>query len=206
MRRWWALAVLATAQSVLVLDDTIVNVALASIQDDLGGSTAGLAWVVNGYILAFAGRLLLGGRLADLLGRRRVFVVGMALFGVASLLCGLARSEAMPIAARVLQGTGSALVAPAALALVLGVFPDPVERARAVGLSGGLAALGGTPGRPGAPGRGCGRVHDRRSNHARTDGGGSRPRRLRQVSGGPPGSDARQGQEICAWSWSSSST
>lgn len=145
-RRWRALAVLASAQFVLLLDDTIVNVALDTIREELGSSTAGLAWVVNGYLLASAGLLLLGGRLADLLGRRRIFTVGMALFGTASLVCGLAPSEAVLIAGRVGQGVGAALVGPAALALVLGVFTDPAERAKAVGLFGGLAALGGTVG------------------------------------------------------------
>ena len=145
-RRWKALTVLGAAHFMLLLDDTIVNVALPSIGEDLDLGPVGLAWVVNGYVLAFAGLLLLGGRLADLLGRRKVFVIGMALFGAASLLSGIANDGALLIGARVLQGVGAALVGPAALALVLGIFVDPLERARAVALFGGLAALGGTLG------------------------------------------------------------
>jgi EmrB/QacA subfamily drug resistance transporter len=130
----------------LLLDDTVVNVALPSIKRDLGFSTSGLAWVVNIYVLVLGGLILMGGRAADLFGRRRVFVIGAATFAVASLMSGLAQSDWMLLASRALQGVGGALVGPAAMALVLQLFADPAERAKAIGLWGGLAALGGTTG------------------------------------------------------------
>src|SRR5215217_6506860 len=117
-RRWLILTVLAVAQFMVFLDETVVNVALPSIKDDLGFSQATLAWVVNAYILVFGGLVLLGGRAADLFGRRRMFLVGTALFGVASLLDGLAPSQGMLLGARTAQGIGAALATPAALALV----------------------------------------------------------------------------------------
>jgi len=145
-RRWKALGVLALVQFMLVLDITVVNVALPSIKTDLGFSQVGLAWVVNGYTLMAGGLLLLGGRLSDLLGRRRLFLTGIALFAVASLTCGLAVAPPMLVASRFVQGTGEALAAPAALGLVALLFPDPRERMKALGMWGGVAGLGGTTG------------------------------------------------------------
>jgi EmrB/QacA subfamily drug resistance transporter len=141
-RPWLALGWLAAAQFMVFLDETVVNVALPSIKTALGYSQSGLAWVVDAYILVFGGLLLVGGRGADLFGRRRVFFTGMAIFAAASLLDGLAQDRAMLIAARGLQGLGAALSTPAALALVSGLFRDPRERARALGLWGGLSGLG----------------------------------------------------------------
>jgi EmrB/QacA subfamily drug resistance transporter len=145
-RRWKALVVLALVQFMLVLDITVVNVALPSIKTDLGFSQAGLAWVVNGYTLMAGGFLLLGGRLSDILGRRRLFLIGIALFALASLSCGLATNPAMLVTSRFVQGTGEALAAPAALGLVALLFPDPRERMKALGIWGGVAGLGGTTG------------------------------------------------------------
>lgn len=145
-RRWHALAVLALVQFMLVLDNTVVNVALPSIQRDLGTGPAGLAWVVNAYVVTAGGLLLLGGRVADLAGRRRVYLLGTALFAAASLACGAAPTSATLLTGRFVQGVGAALVAPAALSLVTLLFPDPAERARAFSVWGGLAALGGTTG------------------------------------------------------------
>ena len=121
-RRWLALGLLASAQFLVVLDMTIVNVALPSIQHSLGLSGSGLEWVVNAYVLTFGGFLLLGGRGADLLGRRGMFAAGMLLFGIASLADGAAQNAAELIAARAVQGIGGALLAPAALALVNTLF------------------------------------------------------------------------------------
>jgi EmrB/QacA subfamily drug resistance transporter len=141
-RRWLALAVLALAQFMVFLDETVVNVALPSIRGDLGFSQDGLAWVVSAYMLTFGGLLLLGGRVADLFGRRRVFLAGIALFGVASLLDGLSFSEGTLVGARALQGVGAALATPAALALVTVLFAAGSERAKALGLWGALSGLG----------------------------------------------------------------
>jgi EmrB/QacA subfamily drug resistance transporter len=141
-RRWLALAVLASAQFMVFLDETVVNVALPSIKLDLGFSQATLAWVVSAYIVVFGGLVLLGGRLADLFGRRRMFLAGTALFGVASLLDGLATSQAMLLGARALQGVGAALATPAALALVTALFSAGAERAKALGVWGALSGLG----------------------------------------------------------------
>lgn len=143
---WRAFAALALVQVMLVLDDTVVNVALPSVQGDLGFSSSTLSWVVNGYILPYAGLLLLGGRIADLAGRRKLFLIGVGVFGLASLASGLAQSDGTLVASRVLQGVGAALVAPAALALVLSMFEDPASRAKAVGVWAGLAAIGATLG------------------------------------------------------------
>jgi EmrB/QacA subfamily drug resistance transporter len=144
--RWLALAVLAVAQFMVVLDVTIVNVALPAIQTDLGFSADGLQWVVNAYTLAFGGLLLLGGRAGDLLGRRRLFVVGLGLFGAASLAGGFAGSSGMLIAVRAIQGVGAALLSPAALALLTVTFPAGRERNIALGVWGALAGIGGTLG------------------------------------------------------------
>jgi EmrB/QacA subfamily drug resistance transporter len=141
-RRWLALAALAVAQFMVFLDETVVNVALPSIKADLGFSEATLAWVVSVYIVVFGGLVLLGGRAADLFGRRRVFVVGTGLFGAASLLDGLAGSQSMLLGARALQGVGAALATPAALALVTALFPAGAERVKALGLWSALSGLG----------------------------------------------------------------
>ncbi|MFD1543360.1 MFS transporter [Nonomuraea guangzhouensis] len=138
--------VLCLVQFMLVLDDTVVNVALPSIRDELGFSASGLPWVVNAYFLAFGGLLLLCGRMADLLGRRRVFLVGVALFGVASLACGLAQEPWQLLIGRFAQGTGSAMAGPAAMSMITLLYPGSEERAKALGIWGGIAALGGTSG------------------------------------------------------------
>ncbi|MCU1389737.1 MAG: putative transrane efflux protein [Ilumatobacteraceae bacterium] len=145
-RRWKAFAVLAIVQFMLVLDDTVVNVALPTIERELHFSAANLTWIVSGYLLPFAGLMLLWGRISDLVGRRLLFMIGTATFATASLTSGLAQGELMLICARIGQGVGAAMVAPAALSLVLGTFPDRVERTKAVGLWGGLGALGATVG------------------------------------------------------------
>jgi EmrB/QacA subfamily drug resistance transporter len=145
-RRWKALAVLGLIQFMLILDVTVVNVALPHIQKDLGFSNGGLSWVVNGYVLMAGGLLLLGGRLADVFGRRRLFLIGVALFAVASVTCGLAQDPAMLVISRFVQGAGEALAAPASLGLIALLFPDPIERMKALGIWGGIAGLGGTSG------------------------------------------------------------
>lgn len=145
-RRWQALGVLGLIQFMLILDLTVVNVALPQIQTDLGFSTAGLVWVVNGYALMAGGLLLLGGRLADVFGRRRVFLIGVGVFAVASAVCGVAAGPAILISGRFVQGIGEALAAPASLGLVVLLFPDPRERIKAIGIWGGLTGLGGVSG------------------------------------------------------------
>jgi EmrB/QacA subfamily drug resistance transporter len=145
-RRWRALAVLGLIQFMLVLDVTVVNVALPRIQHDLGFSRPGLAWVVNGYVLMAGGLLLLGGRLADMYGRRRLFLAGVGVFAAASAACGAAVAPAMLVASRFVQGAGEALAAPAALGLIALLFADPRERIKALGLWGGIAGLGGVSG------------------------------------------------------------
>jgi EmrB/QacA subfamily drug resistance transporter len=148
MRRspWATLAVLALAQFIVVLDVTIVNVALPGIQADLGFSADSLQWVISAYTLLFGGFLLLGGRMADLLGPRRVFIAGLLLFGVTSLIGGLAASPGFLIGARAVQGLGGALLSPAALAILTMTFAHGRERNIAMGVWGGLAGLGGTLG------------------------------------------------------------
>jgi EmrB/QacA subfamily drug resistance transporter len=141
-----ALLVIATAQLMVVLDSTIVNVALPHIQRALGFSGAGLEWVVNGYALAFGGLLLLGGRAGDLLGRRRMFVTGLLLFSAASLAGGFATSQAWLLAARAVQGAGGAIVAPAALALIVTTFPPGPSRSRAMGVYAAMSVGGGAAG------------------------------------------------------------
>jgi EmrB/QacA subfamily drug resistance transporter len=144
--RWKALVVLAVAQFMVVLDASIVNVALPSIQDDLDFSDESLQWVVNAYTLAFGGFLLLGGRAADLFGRRRVFVLGLGLFSVASLAGGFATSSEWLIVARGVQGLGAAIVSPAALSIVTTTFTEGAERNKALGIWGALAGAGGAAG------------------------------------------------------------
>src|SRR5205085_6205927 len=116
----------------IILDQTIVNVALPSIQHDLGFSQSGLAWVVNAYLIPFGGLLLLAGRLGDLVGRKRVFMAGLAVFTTASVLCGLSESQAMLVGARLIQGVGGALTSTVILGVIVTMFPDPREQARAI--------------------------------------------------------------------------
>jgi EmrB/QacA subfamily drug resistance transporter len=144
--KWLALALLAAAQFVVVLDASIVNVALPSIGADLHFSQDDLSWVVNAYVLVFGGFLLLGGRLADLLGRRRLFIVGLILFAAASLAGGLATSAGWLVAARAVQGLGAALLSPAALSLVTVMFAEGSERNKAMGVWGAVAGSGGAVG------------------------------------------------------------
>jgi EmrB/QacA subfamily drug resistance transporter len=144
--RWVALYVLCVGMLMIVLDVTVVNVALPSIQDDLGFSTSSLAWVVNAYLIAFGGLLLLAGRLGDLIGRRRVFLIGLAVFTGASLLCGLAQSQVMLIAARFLQGVGGAMTSAVILGMIVTMFPEPREQAKAIGVYGFVASAGGSVG------------------------------------------------------------
>ena len=141
-KRWRALAVLGVAYLMVVLDVSIVNVALPSIQKSLGFSTSDLEWVVSGYALTFGGFLLLGGRLGDLLGRRRVFMVGLALFSLFSLLCGLSVSPTMLIAARVLQGAAGAILSPSVFSIVSVTFEEGSERNKALGILGAIAGSG----------------------------------------------------------------
>ena len=145
-RRWSALALIVTAQFMVILDVAIVNVALPSIKSDLGFSQTSLQWVISAYAIMFGGVLLLGGRLADLLGRRRLFVAGLALFSVSSLLCGIAWSEASLIAFRALQGLGGALLAPAALSLLMTTFAEGRDRNRALGIYGAASGSGAAAG------------------------------------------------------------
>ncbi|HVV76355.1 MAG TPA: MFS transporter [Mycobacteriales bacterium] len=145
-RRWKALALLGAIQFMLVLDVTVVNVALPKIQGSLGFSKPGLAWVVDGYVLMAGGLLLLGGRLADMVGRRRLFLLGVGLFAAASATCGAAQDPAMLVISRFVQGAGEAFAAPASLGLIAVMFPDPAERVKAFGIWGGIAGLGGTSG------------------------------------------------------------
>ena len=145
-RRWLALIVLCSGSLMIVLDTTIVNVALPSIREDLGFSETSLAWVVNAYLLTFGGFLLLGGRLGDLFGHRRLFLFGIALFTLASLACGLATSQHVLIGARAVQGLGGAIVSAVALSLIMTMFTEAGERAKAMGVFGFVAAGGGTIG------------------------------------------------------------
>jgi EmrB/QacA subfamily drug resistance transporter len=145
-RRWSALALIVTAQFMVILDVAIVNVALPSIKSDLGFSTTGLQWVVSAYAIIFGGALLLGGRLADLVGRRLLFIIGLLVFAASSLLCGLAWSEASLISFRALQGLGGALLAPAALSLLVTSFAEGRERNLALGIYGAASGSGAAVG------------------------------------------------------------
>ncbi|WP_152990651.1 MFS transporter, partial [Sphaerimonospora mesophila] len=139
--RWWALVSVALATFMTYLDNNVVNVALPTIQRDLGLTISGLEWIVSAYILVFAGLLLVGGRLADVLGARTTFFAGLAVFTLASVAAGLAGGQETLIAARAVQGVGAALVTPAALALLPKLFPDPRERGMAVGIWSAVGAL-----------------------------------------------------------------
>jgi EmrB/QacA subfamily drug resistance transporter len=144
--RWLALYVLCAGVLMIVIDATIVNVALPSIQDDLGFSQSNLAWVVNAYLIAFGGLLLLAGRIGDLVGQRRIFLVGLAVFTCASLLCATSQTQGMLIAARFIQGVGGALSSAVILGMVVTLFPEPREQAKALGVYGFVASAGGSIG------------------------------------------------------------
>jgi EmrB/QacA subfamily drug resistance transporter len=144
--RWIALYVLCAGMLMIVLDITIVNVALPSIQDDLGFSQSNLAWVVNGYLIAFGGLLLLSGRFGDILGRKTIFMAGLAVFTVASLLCGLAQSQEMLVGARFIQGIGGAMTSAVILGMIVTMFPEPREQAKAMGVYAFVASGGGSVG------------------------------------------------------------
>jgi EmrB/QacA subfamily drug resistance transporter len=144
--RWVALYVLCTGMLMIVLDVTVVNVALPSIQDDLHFTSAGLAWVVNAYLIAFAGLLLLSGRLGDLLGRRRVLLIGLGVFTLASLLCGASQTQTELVLARFLQGIGGALASAVILGMIVTLFPEPAAQAKALGVYGFVASAGGAVG------------------------------------------------------------
>ncbi len=145
-QRWSALILLCLGELMIVLDTTIVNVALPSIRTDLAFSESALVWVVNAYMLTYGGCLLLGGRLGDLYGQRRLFVAGVALFTLASLACGLAQTQTLLVVARAVQGVGGAVVSAVALSLILALFSEPGERARAMGVFGFVCAGGGSIG------------------------------------------------------------
>src|SRR5688500_3439496 len=145
-RRWWALYVLCSGVLMIVLDTTIVNVALPSIREDLRFSETSLVWVVNAYMLTYGGFLLLGGRLGDLYGNRKLFLAGITLFTLASVACGLATSQAVLIAARAIQGLGGAVVSAVALSLIINIFTEAEERAKAMGFYGFVCAGGGSLG------------------------------------------------------------
>ncbi|MEN3274065.1 MAG: hypothetical protein V7636_2826, partial [Actinomycetota bacterium] len=144
--RWLALYVLCLGSLMIVLDATIVNVALPSIRGDLGFSETSLAWVVNAYLLTFGGLLLLGGRLGDLFGHRRLFLIGITLFTVSSLACGLATTQAFLVTARAVQGIGGAIASAVSLSLIMTLFTEPADRAKAMGFFGFVAAGGGSLG------------------------------------------------------------
>ncbi len=145
-KRWLALMVLCLGVLMIVLDTTIVNVALPSIRADLGFSETSLVWVVNAYMLTFGGFLLLGGRLGDLFGHRRLFLLGITLFTAASLACGLAQTQAMLVVARAVQGLGGAVVSAVSLSLIMNLFTEPADRAKAMGVYGFVCAGGGSIG------------------------------------------------------------
>jgi EmrB/QacA subfamily drug resistance transporter len=144
--RWTALYVLCVGMLMIVLDVTVVNVALPSIQDDLGFSQSNLAWVVNAYLIAFGGLLLLAGRFGDLIGRKRVFMAGLGLFTLASLVCGLSQSQEMLVAARFVQGAAGAMTSAVILGMIVTMFPEPREQAKAIGVYAFVASAGGAVG------------------------------------------------------------
>ncbi len=144
--RWIALIVLCVGMLMIVLDVTVVNVALPSIQEDLGFTQSSLAWVVNAYLIAFGGLLLLAGRLGDIISRRGVFLAGLVLFTVASLACGLAQTQEMLVAARFVQGVGGAMTSAVILGMIVTMFPEPADQAKAIGVYGFVASAGGSIG------------------------------------------------------------
>ena len=145
-QRWISLVVLCVGMLMIILDSTVVNVALPTIQEDLGFSQSSLAWVVNAYLIAFGGLLLLAGRLGDLIGRKRVFLTGLTLFTVASLLCGLSSSQEVLIGARFAQGVGGALTSAVILGMIVTMFPKPAEQAKAIGIYSFVASAGASIG------------------------------------------------------------
>src|SRR5712692_1880529 len=145
-RRWLALYVLCAGELMIVLDTTIVNVALPSIRESLRFTETSLVWVVNAYMLTYGGFLLLGGRLGDLFGQRKLFLLGIAAFTLASLGCGVSNSQGLLIAARAVQGLGGAVVSSIALSLMMNIFTEPGERAKAMGIFGFVCAGGGSIG------------------------------------------------------------
>src|SRR6187431_1347562 len=144
--RWMALYVLCAGVLMIVIDATIVNVALPSIQDDLGFSQSNLAWIVNAYLIAFGGLLLLAGRLGDLIGQRRVFLAGLAVFTAASVVCAVAPGQGALIGARFVQGVGGALTSAVILGMIVTMFPQPREQAKAIGVFAFVASAGGSIG------------------------------------------------------------
>lgn len=144
--RWLALYVLCAGMLMIVLDATIVNVALPSIQDDLGFSQSNLAWVINAYMIPFGGLLLLAGRMGDLLGQRRVFLVGLAIFTIASLVCAVSQNQEMLVGARFIQGIGGAMASAVILGMIVTMFPEPASQAKAIGVYGFVASAGGSIG------------------------------------------------------------
>src|SRR6266446_5146832 len=144
--RWLSLIVLCAGFLLIVVDMTIVNVGLPSIQKDLGFSQSGLAWVINAYLIAFGGLLLLAGRVGDLIGRKRVFLAGLGIFIGASLLCGVSLTQPMLIAARFIQGIGGAVSSAVILAMIVTLFPEPLERAKAFGIFSFVASSGAVVG------------------------------------------------------------
>src|SRR5215210_5601505 len=144
--RWLALYVLCTGVLMIVLDATVVNVALPSIKNDLNFTQNNLAWVVNAYLIAFGGLLLLSGRIGDLIGHRRVFLWGLAVFTGASLLCALSQSQEMLIASRFVQGGGGAMASAVTLGMIVTMFPEPRDQAKAIGVYGFVASAGGSIG------------------------------------------------------------
>src|SRR5215211_2715534 len=144
--RWRALVVLCAGMLMIILDGTIVTVALPSIQSDLGFSQSSLAWVVNAYLIAFGGLLLLAGRLGDLIGRRLMFLTGLTVFTAASLVCGLAGSQEMLIGARFVQGVGGAMASAVILGMIVTMFPEPREQAKAIGVYSFVASAGASIG------------------------------------------------------------
>src|SRR5437764_7421958 len=144
--RWFALYVLCAGVLMIVLDVTVVNVALPSIQNDLGFSQAGLAWVVNAYLISFGGLLLLAGRFGDILGRKRIFIYGLTLFTAASALCGFYNSQGLLVGARFVQGIGGAMTSAVILGMIVTMFQEPREQAKAIGVYGFVACAGGSIG------------------------------------------------------------
>src|SRR5213079_1156449 len=144
--RWFALYVLCLGSLMIVLDVTIVNVALPSIKSDLGFSETSISWVVNAYLLTYGGFLLLGGRLGDLFGHRRLFVAGITLFTLASLVCGVSTTQGLLVGARAVQGLGGAVASAVSLSLMVNLFTEPADRAKAMGIFGFVASGGGSIG------------------------------------------------------------
>src|ERR1700732_2539647 len=144
--RWLALYVLCLGMLMIVLDVTVVNVALPAIQTDLRFTQAGLAWVVNAYLIAFGGLLLLAGRVGDLVGHRRIFLIGLGIFTSASVACGLAQSQDVLVGARFLQGVGGAMTSAVILGMIVTMFPEPREQAKAIGVYAFVASAGGSIG------------------------------------------------------------